>query len=201
MYIHYFFFFFLSVQSMDKPRPLRNTYCMYKSTFKDLDFRCAKNKERLSVWFLLLFLFSRKICLMCLLPASSSWGFDVSKWCSFLSVAWQRAAKNRCGSEWRWARGRREEKEEREEESWSARQRRLLFFSFSGVCGTLHFSSPTSEKGDVMCCWAPDDSVRDENISHSCSQVTFWRRLEPFWNYGWIEGSSMCSAGTLCQHS
>lgn len=39
-------FSFLSVQSVDKPRHLRNMYCMYKSTFKDLDCRCAKSKER-----------------------------------------------------------------------------------------------------------------------------------------------------------
>lgn len=83
----------------------------------------------------------------------------------FLSVAWQQKGKNRCGDEWRWARGRQEERKERGGELES--QALVVIFSFSGFCGSLHFPSRTfKKKSDVMCCWALDDNIRGENISH-----------------------------------
>lgn len=70
----------------------------------------------------------------------------------FLSVAWQQKGKNRCGDEWRWARGRQEERKERGGELES--QALVVIFSFSGFCGSLHFPSRTLKKKKVMWCAA-----------------------------------------------
>lgn len=115
--------------------------------------------------------FSWNICLMRLLPASSSCGFDVSKWCSSCLLPSNRGEKiDVVMSEGEPEGDRRRGK--RGEESWRVR-RWLLFSPFQAFVDRSTSLPEHLKKSDVMCCWALDDNISSENISHWCSQVTF----------------------------
>lgn len=100
---------------------------------------------------LLFFFFSWNICLMCLLPASSSCGFDVSKWCSSCLLPGNRREKiDVVMSEGEPEGDRRRGK--RGEESW--RVRRWLLFSPFQAFVDRSTSLPEHLKKKVMWCAA-----------------------------------------------